>query len=352
MSITKRIFDILPDGKVIDIYKLTGKGDAYVEILTYGGIIRSIVVPDKFGNMGDVLVGFESHKDYLETADAYYGALIGRVANRIAGASFELNGTTYDVAKNDGQNHLHGGFIGFNSKIWNAKIVDDSLELSIISEDGEENYPGRLEVTVVYKFSRNNTLSIIYNAVSDKDTVVNMTNHAYFNLSGHDFGSIYDHTFQLDADTYTVSDKYCTPTGEIAKVEGTLMDFRTPKRIGDGLMQDTIDADMIAGGGYDHNFVLNKPLNSYKKIGTLSEDIKGRYMDVFTDKPGIQLYTGNFIHGDTVGKDGCVYKRRGALCLETQFYPDAVHHPEWPSPILRANEKYKYTTSFSFGVSK
>ena len=352
MSVSKKYFDRTADGQAVDLYTIQNGTGAAVEILTYGGILRSLRVPDRTGKMADVLVGFDNLQGYAETQDAYYGALIGRVANRIRDARFMLNGKTYQVAKNDGENHLHGGNVGFNKKIWHCDTPEsekgNSIVLTLFSPDGEENYPGNLKVTVTYTFDEKNVLSITYDAVSDQDTVVNLTNHAYFNLAGHNAGCICDHKIRVNALQYSVSDNTCSPTGELANVKGTVLDFTEMKPLSTGLSLVGSDPDMTAAGGYDHNYVLNKPLGEYGLAATLKEEKSGRVMDVYTDMPGMQLYSGNFMHGETVGKDGYVYKKRDALCLETQYYPDAIHFPQWPSPILRAGEKYHFVTAYAF----
>lgn len=352
MSVTKKLFDTTPDGSEIFVYKIANSTGAYAEILNFGGIIRSICVPDVHGKMADVLVGFDSLQGYLDTQDAYYGALIGRCANRIRDARFILNGKEYQLAKNDGQNHLHGGTQGFNQKIWECHAKDDpeadSVTLKLRSPDGEENYPGNLEVTVTYTFDSQNRLTIAYEAVSDKDTVVNLTNHAYFNLAGHDTGCICRHLVYVNALQYCVSDSTCSPTGEIASVTGTVMDFTNMRSLKTGLDAVGTDPDMTAAKGYDHNYILNKPLGKMDLAATVKDPVSGRIMDTYTDQPGMQLYTGNFMHGDTPGKNGYVYQKRGAFCLETQLYPDAIHFPKWPSPILKAGETYRHTTIYTF----
>lgn len=354
MSVSKKLFDRTEDGQAVYVYTIQNSAGASVEVLTYGGILRALYVPDRAGKMADVLVGFDSLQGYADTADAYYGALIGRVANRIRDARFTLNGKQYQVARNDGDNHLHGGTVGFNKKIWDCAAPEseegNSVALTLFSPDGEEHYPGNLKVKVTYTFDDKNALSIAYEAVSDQDTVVNMTNHAYFNLAGHSAGCICDHKIRVNALQYSVSDSSCSPTGELKDVKGTVLDFTEMKPLHTGLRLVGSDPDMTAAGGYDHNYILNKPLGEYGLAATLKDDASGRVMDVYTDMPGMQLYSGNFMHGDTVGKDGYVYKKRDALCLETQYYPDAVNFPQWPSPILRAGEQYKFTTVYAFRI--
>ena len=352
MSISKKLFDTTSEGTKVYVYRISNSSGAYVEILNYGGILRSLCVPDASGKMADVLVGFDSLQGYIDTQDAYYGALIGRCANRIRKGHFTLNGQEYQLAKNNGENHLHGGNIGFNQKIWNCDTEDsdegNAVELTLHSPDGEENYPGNLDVKVTYTFDNENRLSLIYEADCDRDTVINLTNHAYFNLAGHNAGCICHHQIYINALEYNVSDSTCTPTGRIAPVAGTPLDFTTMKALKPGLELTGTDPDMTAAGGYDHNYVLNKPLGEMALAATLKDPASGRIMDTYTDQPGMQLYTGNFMHGNTVGKGGYIYKKRGALCLETQHYPDAVNFPQWPSTVLKAGEHYKYTTVYAF----
>lgn len=352
MSITKKLFDHLSDGSKVYVYRITNKAGAYVEILNYGGILRSLMVPDRNGKMADVLVGFDNAAGYIETEDAYYGALIGRVGNRIRNGHFTLNGKEYQVAVNNGENHLHGGLAGFNKKIWDVTIPNgeegNSIELSILSPDGEENYPGNLKVKVTYSFDDDNNLELLYNAETDRDTIVNLTNHAYFNLGGHNSGCICHHKFTINALQFTRNDAGCCPTGEVVDVAGTVMDFTAEKELYPGLQLEGTDPDITAAGGYDHNYILNKPYGKFEKIATVYHQESGRVMDVSTSQPGMQVYSGNFMHGDTVGKDGYVYKKRGGFCMETQHFPDSVNHPEWPGIVLKPGEVYSQKTVYTF----
>ena len=352
MSIAKKLFDKLSDGSEIFVYRITNKSGAYVEILNYGGILRSLMVPDRDGNMADVLVGFDNVQAYIETEDAYYGALIGRVGNRIKKGHFTLNGKEYQVAINNGPNHLHGGIKGFNTKIWDVTLPEgengNSIELTTFSPDGEENYPGNLNVKVTYTFDDDNNLELLYNAKTDSDTIVNMTNHAYFNLAGHNSGCICHHKIKVNALKFGRGDSDCCPTGEVIDVKGTPLDLTTEKELYPGLQTEGTDPDITAGSGYDHNFILNKPYGEFGFAASAYDENSGRYMEVYTDQPGMQLYSGNFMHGDTVGKDGYVYKKRGAFCMETQHFPDSINHPEWPSIILKPGEVYKHRTVYSF----
>ena len=308
--ITKKVFDRKANGSAVHVYRITNRAGAYAEILDYGGILRALVVPDAQGNMADVVVGFDSLQAYIETQDACYGALIGRCANRIRNGVFTLNGKEYRLATNDGANHLHGGTVGFHQKMWSCHDEESSsgntVTLTLHSPDGEENYPENLDVQVAYTFDDDNRLTITYDADCDQDTVINLTNHAYFNLAGHDKGYIGSHEIYINANEYNISDDGCCPTGKIVPVSGTVLDFTRMKPIGTGLRLIGTDPDMTETGGYDHNFILNKPLGKMALAATLKDPVSGRVMDTYTDQPGLQLYTGNFMHSDTVGKDGYI----------------------------------------------
>lgn len=348
MGISKISFGHLTDGRPVDLYTIKNASGASVSAATYGGILVSLRVPDRSGVLTDVLLGFADISGYAPVNPGYMGALIGRVGNRIGYGRFSLNGVAYQVAANSNGHHLHGGVNGFDKKLWLAEAdeASNALKLSIVSPDGEENYPGRLAVTVTYTFSNDNVLSIRYQAVSDKDTLVNLTNHAYFNLSGEGSGTIEDHEIQILADRFTAADSGLIPTGELRPVDGTPFDLRSLTRIGDGLRHTGDDEQMRYGGGYDHNFMLNG--EGYRKCVTLCSPATGIRMDTFTDMPGVQLYTGNMLETDGPGKCGRKYGRHDGLCLETQFPPDAINHPGFPSPALKAGERLDSTTSYSF----
>ena len=353
MSITKKSFGKLPCGCEADLYILTNASGASVEITNYGGIIRAINVPDKDGKLGDVILGYNDVNGYIPTT-GYMGALIGRVGNRIGKGLFELNGQKYQLFQNDGPNSLHGGKVGFNEKLWEATplegICEDHLILRYTSPDGEENYPGNLKVMVTYTFTDDNELYIHYEAVSDKDTLCNLTNHTYFNLAGEsEDGTILDHTIEINADTFTVvSSGECIPTGEMRPVDGTPFDLREAKRIGDGI--DADDEQLRFGKGYDHNWNLNEDETDFAV--ELREPTTGRVMRVFTDMPAIQFYAGNMLEGVNPGRTGHKYHKREGLCLETQFAPDSINHPEFPDSVLRAGEKYDFMTVFAFDVEE
>ncbi|EPR09194.1 aldose epimerase family protein [Ruminiclostridium papyrosolvens] len=351
MSITKKNFAKMPNGTQVDIYTLKNSNNMSVDILNYGGTIVSILMPDKNGKIADIALGFDDIKRYMEN-DAYMGALIGRHGNRIEGAEFELNGKVYELVKNDGNNHLHGGTIGFHNVVWNAEIQEEKgfqkLVLTHTSPDGEENYPGNLNVKVEYSLSEDNELKIDYNAVSDKDTVVNLTNHAYFNLSGHDSGDVLKHHIYINADKFTPVNDECIPTGEIRDVKGTVMDFTKLSSFSEGISSG--DEQIVYGQGYDHNWVLNTKGNINEVACELYAPESGRAMQVFTTKPGLQFYSGNHLNEkvELIGKKHTVYNKRTGLCLETQFFPNAMKHKNFPSPILRANETYHYVTIYKF----
>jgi aldose 1-epimerase len=344
MGITSRWFRNTPEGKEIRIFKLTNKAGWSADIATVGGAIVSLHVPDRDGRLDDVTLGYDSIDEYLQPGP-FFGAIIGRHANRIENATFQLNGLEYKLAKNNGQNHLHGGPQGFDKKVWNAEVIGDTLQMSYRSVDGEEGYPGNLDVKVIYTFKDDGALVIDYEAVSDRDTVVNLTNHSYFNLAGHDSGDITKHELMIDADRFTPVNDECIPTGEIRDVRGTPMDFTHLKPIGMGLLRE--DEQIANGGGYDHNWVLNV---CGTKAVEVYEPVSGRVMEVYTTMPGVQFYSGNFLDGSNVGKGGAVYGKRAGLCLETQYFPNALKHPHFPSPILRVGETYNHTTSFKFST--
>jgi aldose 1-epimerase len=344
----KQTFGKTEEGQQVDLYTLTNKNGVEVAITNYGGTVVSWKVPDRNGQVADVVLGYDNVKDY-EAGKAYFGATVGRYANRIAHGKFTLNGATYTLAKNDGENHLHGGIKGFSKRVWTAKDVSGSngqaLELSYLSKDGEEGYPGNLSVTVVFTLTEKNELKIDYSATTDKDTVLNLTNHSYFNLAGQGSGDILSHQLTLNADRFTPVDATLIPTGELRKVKGTPFDFTQPTAIGARINQD--DEQLKLGKGYDHNWVLNKP-----KIGVLTlaaelyEPKSGRLLEVRTTQPGVQFYTGNFLDGTAHGKEGKVYNYRTGMCLETQHFPDSPNHPDFPSTVLKPGQRFHSTTIY------
>jgi len=332
------------DGKNVYLYTLVNdKGDT-VTITNYGGTVTSFVTPDKNGKYSSVIIGFDSLAPYLQHPP-YFGALIGRYGNRIGDAKFTLDGTVYHLAANDGKNTLHGGIKGFDKVVWDASILNDtvpSLTLKYLSKDGEEGYPGNLNVTVVYMLTDDGGLKIDYSAETDKATPVNLTNHSYFNLSGDVSNTILNETLMINADSYTPVDSTLIPTGEIKSVKGTPFDFTTPKKIG---------KDFAAvKGGYDHNFVLNRKDNSLLKVASLSDSISGRTLDVYTTQPGLQFYTGNFLDGKFTNRGNQPLTLHSALAMETQHFPDSPNKPNFPSTILKPGEKYHEVTIYQVSV--
>lgn len=328
------------DGKEVYLFTLENKNGTIVTISNYGGTVTSFVTKDKNGNPSSIIIGFDSLQPYLQQPP-YFGALIGRYANRIGDAKFNLNGITYKLAANNGKNSLHGGLKGFDKVIWNATIPDKNipaLTLQNVSKDGEEGYPGNLHVSVQYSLSDNDELRIEYNAETDKATPVNLTNHSYFNLSGSAANTILDEKLMIDADHYTPVDTSLIPTGEIKPVKGTPFDFTSPKKIGK-------DIDLVKGG-YDHNWVLNIKDTSMQKVAALSDSISGRTLEIFTTQPGLQFYTGNFLDGKFINRDGKPLLIHTALCLETQHFPDSPNKPNFPSTILKPGEKYHEVTIY------
>ena len=347
--ISKAPFGTTKDGKPVEIYTLTNSRGSEATIITYGGAVVSLKVPDKQGKVGDVVLGFDSIASY-EKHTAYFGALIGRYGNRIAKGKFTLDKHEYTLATNNGENHLHGGVKGFDKVVWTAKSSTDkkgaNLELTYLSADGEEGYPGNLNVKVVYTLTEDNQLKIVYSATTDKTTVVNLTHHSYFNLAGS--GDILKHQLMLKADRYTPTDKRSIPTGELASVAGTPFDFRKETAIGARIDQD--DEQLKFGRGYDHNFVLTRKGKGVELAARVYEPTSGRVMDVLTTEPGIQFYSGNFLDGSIPGKGGKSYPFRSGFCLETQHYPDSPNRPNCPSTTLKPGQKYTQTTIYAFSV--
>ena len=345
MSITKESWGETKAGEAVDLYTLENANGVRAKIATYGGIVTELYMPDKDGNMADVVCGHKTLAEY-EAGHPYFGSLIGRYGNRIGKGKFTLEGKEYTLAANNGENHLHGGDVGFDKKVWKAEAVESDnsvgVKLTYVSVDGEEGYPGRLTSTVVYELTRDNELKIDYKATTDEATVLNLTHHGYFNLGGHDSGDILDHVMTIAADRYTPVDEGLIPTGEIAPVAGTVMDFTKPTAIGARIKD-------VAGGGYDHNYVLNNQDGSMALAARVSESETGRVMEVYTTEPGMQFYTGNFLDGSNKGK-GAVYNKHAAFCLETQHYPDSPNRPEFPPVVLRPGETYTHTTVYRFSV--
>jgi aldose 1-epimerase len=343
-----RQFGKTPAGETVDLYTLKNAKGMEADISTYGGVIVALKVPDRSGKMGDVVLGFDDFKGYL-LPPPYFGALIGRYGNRIGHAKFTLDGKEYTLAKNDGDNTLHGGLKGFDKRIWKATPVGGaSLELRYVSKDMEEGFPGNLSATVVYTLTDDNALKIDYTATTDKDTVLNLTNHSYFNLAGEGQGDVLAHKLMIDADRYTPVDKGLIPTGVLAKVEGTPLDFRQPHAIGERI--DSKDEQLISAKGYDQNFVLNHPGDIGAVAARVTEPTSGRILEVFTTEPGLQFYTGNFLDGTIHGKGGKVYAKHAALCMETQHFPDSPNKPNFPTVVLKPGATYHTTTLYRFST--
>ena len=340
MSANRTTFATMPDGSLVEELTLCA-GPLRCSILTYGGAVRSLVVPDRDGNPVDVVLGFDSLEDY-QAQTCYIGALIGRYGNRIGGAKFTLNGVEYSLFVNNSPNHLHGGAVGFDKQNWTVEsLTDNQVVLSLVSPDGQENYPGTLTVTVTYTLTREG-LSIAYRATTDADTLCNLTNHSYFNLMGHSFGSLEGQRVQVYASAITENDANSTPTGSLLAVEGTPFDLRFPRAFLQGLAMQ--HPQLTVGNGYDHNFVLRTQPNA--PLGLAARVMGGGLcLECYTTQCGLQLYTANYLDG-VPGKDGAVYGPRSAFCLETQGWPDAIHHQGFPSPILRAGEEYRHTTTY------
>ncbi len=334
------------NGKEVFLYTLTNANGVQVKITNYGGAVTSWVTPDKNNKRSNIVLGFDSLSGYL-AKPPYFGALVGRYGNRIAKGKFKIENTEYTLATNNGVNHLHGGNKGFDKQVWDAAIANDSiasLQLSYVSKDGEEGYPGNLKVSVRYTLTDDNELKIEYTAETDKATPLNLTNHSYFNLSGDVANTILDETLQIDADNYTPVDSSLIPTGEIKSVKGSPFDFTKPTKIGARI--DSVK------GGYDHNFVLNKKDTSLTRAATLTDDSSGRTLEVFTTQPGMQFYTGNFLDGTIKTSQGVGIKKNAALCLETQHFPDSPNEPKFPTTILLPGQKYHSLTVYKVSISK
>lgn len=351
MSVNRSFFGKTKSNENIDIFTLSNNNGMKVSIINYGATIVSITAPDKSGKLDDIVLGYDNITSY-ENGTKYIGATLGRCANRIENGVFKLNGVQYTLYKNDGENHSHGGLKGFNRVIWNCKSMDsisNTLKLFYISKDGEEGYPGNLKVIITYTLTDTNSLKINYHAVSDKDTVVNLSNHVYFNLSGNvTASSALNHKLMLNSDTFTEINKNSVPTGKLINVSGTPMDFRTAKTIAKDINSDYYQVAL--GDGYDHNFVLNSKGNIDELAAKLIEETTGRVLKVYTTKPCLQFYTSNFLNGKDIGKNGTAYEKRSALCFETQYVPNAINNPKFTSPLLKANEEYNHTTIFEFST--
>ncbi len=348
-TMTKQPFGKTPAGEEVELYTLTNSKGMEVAITTYGGIVVSLKTPDRGGRLADVVLGFESLDGYLK-GHPYFGAIIGRYGNRIAKGRFTLDGVPYQLAQNNGENHLHGGIKGFDKVVWKAREAGpQSLELSHVSKDGEEGYPGNLSVTVTYTLTEANELRIEYRATTDKPTVLNLTNHSYFNLAGQGEGDILGHQVMILGDRFTPVDAGLIPTGALRSVEGTPFDFRLPRAIGERI--NAADEQLKLGKGYDHNFVLSGAPGTLRQAARVLEPKSGRVMEVLTTEPALQLYTGNFLDGTFTGKGGKVYQHRYGFCMETQHYPDSPNQAAFPSVVLRPGGRYQTTTVYRFSTA-
>lgn len=347
--IVKTTFGTLPDGQTADYYTLRNKNGMEIKITNYGGIITHLMAPDKNGTFEDVVLGYDSLGGYLK-ASPYFGALVGRYGNRIGKAKFTLEGKTYSLLANNGPNSLHGGKVGFDKVIWKAELIDNdsALKLSYSSKDGEEGFPGTLSTEVVYRLTDNNELEIEYTATTDKPTIVNLTNHTYFNLTGGK-RDILGHQVSINADKFVPVDNTLIPTGKLQDVKGTPFDFLQPTEIGSRI-DDPKDEQIKFGGGYDHCWVLNESGDSLRLASTAYEPTSGRYLETFTTEPGVQFYTGNFLNGSITGKNGVVYGKRSGFCFETEHFPDSPNQPSFPSVVLRPGETYKTKTVYKFST--
>jgi len=336
------------EGEKVELYTLTNKAGLTVTLMTYGAAVVDILTPDRDGKFVDVALGFGSFKPYL-TRNQYFGCVAGRFANRIGGGKFTLEGKTYRLAKNDGLHHLHGGVKAFDKLVWKAKVLKSrqpSVRFSLKSPDGQEGYPGNIEIAVTYTLTDKNELRIAYQATTDKTTIVNLTNHTYFNLAGAGNGTILDHQIKLNSGEYTPVNKKLIPTGDIKSVEGSVLDFQAMTPIGLYIME--VGNTPV---GYDHNYVLSRKLQERVTIAAeVYEPKSGRLMKVYTDQPGIQFYTGNFLDGSVKGKGGKAYKQHYGFCLETQHFPDSPNQPKFPSTTLKPGQIYKTTTVYKFSV--
>ena len=343
-----KAFQGVVDGKEVRLYSLTNKQGAEAHFINQGAKLVSLIVPSRSG-WTDVVIGHDSLQEYLDSEEAYFGAICGRYANRVAKGSFSLDGESYQLPINNGPNALHGGLKGFNAVIWDAEqTATNRIAFRYVAADDEEGYPGELHVEVVYTLTEENELTIEYRATTSKPTILNLTNHSYFNLSGDGDASVHDHSLQIDAKEYLPTDETAIPYGAPAAVEGTPMDFREPHLVGERI--DTAWDQLVWARGYDHTYILDKPLGKLGRAARCSSPKTGIVMEVYTDQPGVQLYTGNWMSGNMRGKHGHRYPARAALCLETQHYPDSPNRPEYPSTRLDPGQEFRSTTAFRFTV--
>ena len=349
--LSEKEYGVLDDGTIIKQYIFENDNQMKVKIINYGAIVVSIEVPDKYGKINDVVLGYDSIEGYVQDP-SYFGAIVGRIGNRIAKGKFSLDGQDYTLAINNNENHLHGGIKGFNKRVWSPEIIKlndaPALKLTYVSSDGEEGYPGNLTLEVTYSISSENELIIDYLGKTDKATILNPTNHSYFNLGGEGSGDILDHILKINADYFTPVDEGLIPLGDHKSVLGTPMDFLSPKKIGDRINNN--DDQLKVGLGYDHNWVFNDWDGTLKLGVSLFDPQSGRLMEVLTTEPGVQFYSGNFLDGTNIGKNQKAYQYRSALCLETDHFPDSQNNPNFPSVVLRPGEEYKQKTIYKFSA--
>ncbi|MGB8473128.1 MAG: aldose epimerase family protein [Candidatus Acidiferrum sp.] len=346
--VAKAPFGKLPDGTEIESYTLYNSRGAHAKVITFGATLTELFVPDRHGKMGDVVLGFDNLDGYDSGPHPYFGATIGRYANRIAKGKFTLDGKEYQLAINNGPNSLHGGKVGFDRRVWKAEELKDkegaAVRFTYFSKDGEENFPGNLKVSVTYTLTNTNELKLQYSAETDKDTILNLTNHSYFNLSGTDTGNILKYVLYINADKYTPVDSTLIPTGKIESVAGTPLDFRKPTAIGARI------GELKEIGGYDHNLVLNGKAGTLRLAAKVVDPESGREMEVFTTQPGVQFYSAIGLNGSIKGKGGVAYEKYGAICLETQHFPDSPNHPNFPSAVLKAGGHFHSETIYKFSA--
>ncbi len=349
-SVTEREFGTLEDGSKVALYTLTNASGAEARISSFGAIVVSLKVPDREGTLRDVVLGYDDLASYVKDKD-FFGATVGRYGNRIGAGKFTLDGKTYQLSQNNGPNHLHGGTQGFFKKLWKGEPVkgkEPGVKLTYVSKDGEEGYPGTVTMTVTFSLTRKNGLRIDYLGTTDKPTILNPTHHGYFNLSGDPTRTILDQELMIAADKTTPVDAGLIPTGKLADVAGTPMDFRKPTKIGARI--EAKDEQLGFGKGYDHNWVLSSPSKKVRKVAELFDPSSGIAMQILTDQPGLQFYSGNFLNGTIHGKGGVAYQFRTAVCLEPQVFPDAPNHPNFPSAVLRPGQRYRQTTIYQFSA--
>lgn len=341
----QRSFGKNSKGEAATLYTFENKNGVVMEVSDFGATLYSLLVPDKEGNLCDVVLGYDDPLGYEGPAGTFFGATVGRNANRICKGKYTLNGKEYQLDTNNNGNNLHSGLDFYSFRIWDVKeTTENSITFSLHSPSGDQGYPGALDMDVTYTLTEDNAVQIDYYGVPDQDTIVNMTNHSYFNLNGHASGNVLDQEVWLDADSFTRADETSIPTGEIVPVEGTPMDFRVKKTVGRDI-EESYEA-LVFGKGYDHNWCLNNQ-GKFAKVAEMSSELSGITMEVYTDLPGVQIYTGNFIFAE-VGKGGVVYKQRQGMCFETQYYPDAINHDNFPSPVCKAGEVYQTRTTYKF----